>query len=541
MIVLLLLISLATASIIALQAQYSDASRRAMADGVLHDYSSLVADEVIRRSAAETGYYGYYPIMTALTREVQQSGALSDDPTRHAYSREDAILQRAAGLAAYYFEMDRTTDRLRFVRSEPSGDVVTWLRESLPKVPVQSTDPGFKVFNAQISGAPRTFVALSARGSKDAEKIVGFEVDLPALRQWFQTALNRQPLVPASLGHGKVTNASVYVSVHDQSGVERFRMGEAWSPSLAVSKPFGDAYQGVFSGFTAEASINPDVARQIVIGGLPKPRLPIFLGLLGLNAGLIVTAILQLRREMALQQLRDEFVSSVSHELRTPLTQIRMFAETLLLDRVRSSEEERRSLEIIDREARRLTQLVENVLEFSRAEKKMDTLAREKRELAPLIREIVDDFESASDGNLVQFECRLCFGLTANVDPDALRQILINLLDNAVKYGRGPQRVLVELQPGQGVAVLSVDDEGPGIPAADRQRVFEQFQRLDRDRQSTIAGTGIGLSVVRDLVNRHGGRCWVTTGARGGARFVIELPFVVGEEPVREPTVENRQ
>ena len=107
-----------------------------------------------------------------------------------------------------------------------------------------------------------------------------------------------------------------------------------------------------------------------------------------------MTAILQLRREMAFQQLRDEFVSSVSHELRTPLTQIRMFAETLLLDRIRSTEEHRRSLEIIDREARRLTQLVENVLQFSRMERTIDSLSKENRELAPLIQEIVEDFES---------------------------------------------------------------------------------------------------------------------------------------------------
>ena len=189
-------------------------------------------------------------------------------------------------------------------------------------------------------------------------------------------------------------------------------------------------------GFTVEASIDPQISRQIVIGGLPRSRLPFFLGLLALNAGLIVTAILQLRREMALQQLRDEFVSSVSHELRTPLTQIRMFAETLLLDRIRSTEEHRRSLEIIDREARRLTQLVENVLQFSRMERKIDSLSREKRELAPLIQEIVEDFESGMNGSETQIELRLSFGLTANVDPDALRQIVINLLDNAVKYGR---------------------------------------------------------------------------------------------------------
>jgi signal transduction histidine kinase len=306
--------------------------------------------------------------------------------------------------------------------------------------------------------------------------------------------------------------------------VERYRLSGESSPGLSVTKPFGDTYQGIFTGFTVEASIDPQVSRQIFIGGLPRSRLPFFLGLLALNAALIVTAILQLRREMALQQLRDEFVSSVSHELRTPLTQIRMFTETLLLDRIRSTEERRRSLEIIDREARRLTQLVENVLQFSRMERKIDTLSMEKRELAPLIQEIVEDFETVMNGGETQIETRLKFGLWVNVDPDALRQIVLNLLDNAVKYGKKRQVIIVGLEADDGMACLFVDDEGRGIPPADRKRIFERFQRLERDRQSAIAGTGIGLSVVQDLVTRHGGRCWVTTGDRGGAKVVVELP-----------------
>jgi signal transduction histidine kinase len=126
-----------------------------------------------------------------------------------------------------------------------------------------------------------------------------------------------------------------------------------------------------------------------------------------------------------------------------------------------------------------------------------------------------------------------------DVDPDAVRQILINLLDNAVKYGRPPQRVIVNLEAGNARALLSVDDQGPGIPAADRERVFEHFQRLERDRQSAIAGTGIGLSVVKDLVGRHGGRCWVTSGDRGGARFVVELPLAEAVEGVRKEQTEG--
>jgi two-component system phosphate regulon sensor histidine kinase PhoR len=335
-----------------------------------------------------------------------------------------------------------------------------------------------------------------------------------------------------------VTNEALHVSIRDHGGVERFRLGEESATKLTAIKPFGDTYQGVFLGFTVEASIDPRVSRQIVIGGMPRSRLPFFLGLLALNAGLIVTAILQLRREMALQQLRDEFVSSVSHELRTPLTQIRMFTETLMLDRIRSTEEHRRSLEIIDREARRLTQLVENVLQFSRTERKTDSLSKEKRELAPLIQEIVEDFESVMNGSGARIEFRLSSGLSANVDPDAVRQIVINLLDNAAKYGKRKQLVIMGLEARDGMACLFVDDEGPGVPVGDRKRIFDRFQRLERDRQS-IAGTGIGLSVVRDLVIRHGGRCSVTTGDRGGAKFVVELPLFQAVEGARKEQPEE--
>jgi signal transduction histidine kinase len=129
----------------------------------------------------------------------------------------------------------------------------------------------------------------------------------------------------------------------------------------------------------------------------------------------------------------------------------------------------------------------------------------------------------------------LSFGLAANVDPDALRQIVINLLDNAVKYGRKKQRIILGLEARDGMACLFVDDEGPGVPVADRKRIFERFQRLERDRQSAIAGTGIGLSVVHDLVARHGGQCSVTAGDRGGAKFVVELPFSKGEESRKQP------
>jgi signal transduction histidine kinase len=525
LIVVLLMVSLATAGLIVVQAQYSASAQRAAAEGVLRDYSGLVADEVIRRSAVEVGYYGYSTLSAALVSEFQKTHCLSPHISANLLSAQDVRVKRAATLAKNYFQWDTTTHLLAIVGDADSEETPTWLREKIAEVSAQHNDVPFQVIHSQRGKPARIFVTALARSAQMGGSIVGFEVDFAKLGPWIGASLNRQPLVPASLGHGKVTNEFVHVIIRDQSGASLYSLGNTPRAGFAVTKPFGDTYQGVLSGFEVEASIDPQVARQIVVGGLPRSRLWLFLTLLALNAALIVMAILQLRREMVFQRLRDEFVSSVSHELRTPLTQIRMFAETLLLERVRSIEEQQRSLEIIDREARRLSQLVENVLQFSRMEKRLDTLAKENREIAPLLQETVEDFTSMMNGGESRIETRLQPRLFADVDPGSLRQILINLLDNAVKYGRKPQQIIVGLEPRGAAACLYVEDEGPGVPPTDRKRIFQRFQRLDRDRQSSIAGTGIGLSVVRDLVTRHGGTCSVTSGERGGARFIVELPL----------------
>src|SRR5262249_4754456 len=114
---------------------------------------------------------------------------------------------------------------------------------------------------------------------------------------------------------------------------------------------------------------------------------------------------------------------------------------------------------------------------------------------------------------------------SAEVDSDAMRQIVLNLLDNAVKYGPKHQLIVLGLEARDNQAVLTIEDEGPGIPEGERQRIFDRFHRLERDRQSATGGTGIGLSVVRDLVLRHDGQCRVEGGKRAGARFIVELPL----------------
>lgn len=253
-------------------------------------------------------------------------------------------------------------------------------------------------------------------------------------------------------------------------------------------------------------------------------RLTIVMLMLVISA-LLLMALLQVRREAELTRLRADFVSGVSHELRTPLAQIRMFTETLLLGRVRSDVERRRSLEIIDQEARRLAHLVENVLLFSKTDGgRPARVVTEPTPFAEEVRHAVESFTLLSRNREVELRTELQENIVVPVDRMALRQILINLVDNALKYGPAGQRITVGAALFDDVARLWVDDEGPGIPMEERSRVFDSFYRLSRDVESRITGSGIGLAVVRELARLHGGEAWAEAAPGRGARIVVQFP-----------------
>ncbi|MGH8722768.1 MAG: sensor histidine kinase, partial [Burkholderiales bacterium] len=198
-------------------------------------------------------------------------------------------------------------------------------------------------------------------------------------------------------------------------------------------------------------------------------------------------------------------------------------SETLLLGRVRSDDERRRSLAIIDQEARRLTHLVENLLHFSRSERQAARVVLEPTALAPLVREVMDGFAPLAAARGVTLSADVPEDLVVPADPGAVRQMLLNLLDNAVKYGPAGQTVRIGARRENGMGRLWVDDAGPGIPRQHRERVWDRFWRLERDRGSAVAGSGIGLAVVRELAALHHGRTWIDD-SQTGARVVIELP-----------------
>jgi signal transduction histidine kinase len=227
--------------------------------------------------------------------------------------------------------------------------------------------------------------------------------------------------------------------------------------------------------------------------------------------------------------MRTEFISGVSHELRTPLAQIRWFAELLHLGKLRTEDERVRSAGIIDQEARRLTYLVENVLNFSRTEKGTNRVSMAPSDFDHEIRDVLELFAPLARARQMAVAARLDAGAVVQLDRDALRQILLNLLDNAVKYGSPGQTITVGSEVSGDRARVWVEDQGPGIPRDDRVRVWEPYVRLKRDVESATGGSGIGLSVVRELVAMHGGRARAESGPGGGARVVIEFPLSRGE------------
>jgi signal transduction histidine kinase len=344
----------------------------------------------------------------------------------------------------------------------------------------------------------------------------------------FAAKMDEWELLPPALLKQAGIGHLVAITVRDDKGNTVYRT--PWQFRNEYSAEYEQ--QKFVAGFTVQASLRPEVAGRLILGD--SYRFPVLLALLAITAALVAVAFRQMQREASLGRLRADFVSSVSHELRTPLAQIRMFAELLRMGWIRSEQEHTRSLEIIDQEARRLGHLVDKVLCFDRIDRGENTLIVEPTFLASLVEEVLEAFAPLAKARHVDLALDLDDSIAAEVDRGAMRQVLINLLDNAVKYGPSGQTISVALERSadERWARLCIEDEGPGIPDAERGRIWEAFHRLERDSNSAIAGSGIGLALVRTLTEAHRGHVSVQNGARGGSRFVLEIPCATPAAPV---------
>jgi signal transduction histidine kinase len=289
-------------------------------------------------------------------------------------------------------------------------------------------------------------------------------------------------------------------------------------------------------GLSATVALRPASVGLLAVSPPSTSRVVLLVGLFVATVLLAAVTLRQLRREAALVRLRTDFTSSVSHELRTPLAQILLFGETLRLGRARTDDERRHAVDTIVEEGRRLQHLVDNLLQFDRAQRGAAPLATGPVPLAEAVAGARDAFGPLAAAARMSINVNVPAGLAVEADAAALRHVLLNFLDNAAKYGPAPQQVTVRATVHDGACHLAVEDQGPGIPAGDRDAIWLPFARLDRDRRGTRPGSGIGLSVVRELAARMGARAWVEDAPGGGARFVLSLPLApTGPAPAAAP------
>jgi len=249
-----------------------------------------------------------------------------------------------------------------------------------------------------------------------------------------------------------------------------------------------------------------------------------------------------LKRERRLGELKSQFVASVSHELRAPVSSMRLMADALDSDQV-DEETQQQFHRLMSKEGARLSTLIENVLDFARIEEGRKNYSFVETDLSGVVRDTVSLME------LVATEKKVAIEIVVpeeshphSVDSPAIQQALINLLDNAIKFSPEGSSIRVNLSSDAGGWQLMIEDHGPGVPAADRERIFERFTRLGNELRREEQGTGIGLSIVKHIAEAHRAQIRVEDQAGGGARFTFQVAcspvsesISINEEPKKAP------
>jgi len=506
------------AAVLGIQALRADRAQRDATARALRDYAAVAAWEFSRRAEDEVrraatsilalaaGRRGSPPDLARLLDPAAL--AACDCPVRPVVRTAFAVdVPSAAGLE---------------VTGAPLPDssrafLVEALRQSFHSRG-RTSEPTLLFLSESGAATIVAYRLLEGAGGRPA-RAYGFVADgAPALEETFRRVMRGRPLLPPALTGPHPNDSLLVVEVTTRFGTTLYNssVGERAIP-MAMEMLGG----GVGHVFTA-VSLRPG-ARARLASARSGGWTSTLMSLVALSAGMVLMALYHLRRAMHLTAMRSQFVTSVSHELRTPLAQIRIFAETLGYGRARSDEERHRFVAILHREAVRLSELVENVLQFARLDQRKEHLAfasvdlrREAGDAAVSLAPIAAD-HGATIVNAVPP------GARAWADRGAVRRIILNLLDNALKYGPAGQTITIGAAAEGGRVRLRVDDQGAGVPAGARETIFRAFERHGVG-PSSPTGSGIGLTIVRELAGALGGTVHVEDGPGGGARFVVTLP-----------------
>jgi signal transduction histidine kinase len=345
---------------------------------------------------------------------------------------------------------------------------------------------------------------------KKFQKVVHHEVERSLLKH-FSGRRKDVPIVSVRDGLGRLA----FATGPDRTGEGKLRQNEA-------EKHFSFVFTDWTISLASRHATPAVVARKNFLVNL---GLSAVLGAVLLGG--IVLALRAASRAMKLSEMKSDFVSNVSHELRTPLASIRVFGEFLRLGRVDSPEKAREYGDYIETESRRLTQLINNILDFASIESGRKNYKFERCDVCEVVRETLRTFEVRlrQNGFNIILEGADAALPPARLDAGAIAQSLSNLLDNAVKYSRDQKDITVALRREGDSVVISVRDHGIGIPRDEQRKIFDRFHRVPTGLVHDVKGSGLGLAIVRHIVEAHRGRVAVESRPGEGSTFSIHLPI----------------
>jgi signal transduction histidine kinase len=451
----------------------------------------------------------------------------------------------------YRFRMDIPSRAITYAGGRPAPEIERIIRDSIPILANKQwmKNAGFAYLFVDPPGE-RESIAYSAAfdSAKNVIAVYGYRScygvrDTADYSLMYRIVKVLPPMIPAYI---EDTTRSAADSAHRGSSAPSEKMMSKWRAGMGPESlltltitddkervifqaPKGGAkssrYYGVFpseyiGGATFWVALRPDVAQFLVAGGIPESRVPASLLFLAGSIMLAIAGFALLRSELRLVNSRQRFLANVSHELRTPLQQILMFVQLLRLGRTRTESERDRSLEIIERETHRLIALSNSVLAATKAEHQLRSAPVD---VANVVQTAADFFAPLAEARKMRIELDVAEPAIARGDPGAIRQILINVLDNAAKYGPIGQTITIGVRDDGKKVRLWVDDSGPGIPASEQENVWKPFFRVGGTLDDSTGGAGLGLAIVRDLATAMDADAGLSTTPLGGTRFTLML------------------
>ncbi len=490
----------------------NQAQQQTTINSVLKDYAAMAGQRLVSSIKGQIGYGSMY--------QLSQMWASSADPTpviieylnrADSDSEANQLLVKKALTHVQVINLEQQTAQ---AINHPQ------LTSTTTPIPIVETgnNYGFKALHQQQPTDLSYRILLKI--NPQFAVVAGYNDAL--VRQTLEQVYQSQPLLPSVLTPTQ-QNQGLAFQMLSPSGLILWQSQADIATKNSHTITIDDDYGTLFEGYQMTAAIDENLAASLIIGGLPKSQLPQLLLMSGLGLFAMITMLWLYRRSHQLNQQKEQFIARASHELKTPLTQIRLFAETLELGRIKDDTKQQHYLKVIHQESIRLSHLVDNILQQQQIQQNQTNVLVENLHIKTFLDDLLSHQHILWQQKIIQVEVHAKDDLHVQTDPNLMKQILINVLDNAVKFGPMQQTITIDAAKSSTFMVLKITDQGPGIPQQQVKLMLQTYQRLERDEHRGINGNGLGLSIANNLCQQLGGQLSFQHPPIG-LTVVIELP-----------------